>query len=218
MLTRLRVKNFKNLVDTDVAFGPFTCIAGANGVGKSNLFDAIVFLHDLAECPIVEAAARVRDPGARSGDVRALFSKTAAGQATRMSFEADFIVPRSVTDDFGRKAKPSITFLKYKVALCLRVEGSADKDRIELTNEELTYIQIGTATKQLGFQNSLRFRKSVISGRRYVPLISTDQDVVSFIRMVVQAGVHLMCRRDRHQNDSWWNQYRFASNRSSRTA
>jgi len=26
MLTRLRVKGFKNLVDVEVRFGPFTCI------------------------------------------------------------------------------------------------------------------------------------------------------------------------------------------------
>jgi len=45
MLTRLIVSGFKNLVDVDVRFGPFTtCVAGANGVGKSNLFDAIRFL------------------------------------------------------------------------------------------------------------------------------------------------------------------------------
>ena len=49
MLTRLRVSGFKNLVDVDVRFGPFTCIAGANGVGKSNLFDAIALLSALAD-------------------------------------------------------------------------------------------------------------------------------------------------------------------------
>ena len=43
MLTRLKVDGFKNLVGVDVRFGPFTCIAGANGIGKSNLFDAIHF-------------------------------------------------------------------------------------------------------------------------------------------------------------------------------
>jgi AAA15 family ATPase/GTPase len=37
VLTRLRVSGFKNLVGVDVRFGPFTCIVGANGVGKSNL-------------------------------------------------------------------------------------------------------------------------------------------------------------------------------------
>jgi len=34
MLTRLIVSGFKNLVDVDVRFGPFTRVAGANGVGK----------------------------------------------------------------------------------------------------------------------------------------------------------------------------------------
>lgn len=49
MLTRLTVNGFKNLIGVDVRFGPFTCIAGANGVGKSNLFDAIRFLSALSE-------------------------------------------------------------------------------------------------------------------------------------------------------------------------
>ena len=44
MLTRLQVDGFKNLAAVDVRFGPFTCVAGPNGVGKSELFDAITFL------------------------------------------------------------------------------------------------------------------------------------------------------------------------------
>lgn len=47
MATRLVVRGFKNL-DVDVRFGPFTCIAGPNGVGKSNVFDAIALLSALA--------------------------------------------------------------------------------------------------------------------------------------------------------------------------
>ncbi len=66
MLTRLKVSGFKNLVDVDVRFGPFTCVAGANGVGKSNLFDAIRFLSAIADCPLIEAALSVRDEGGRT--------------------------------------------------------------------------------------------------------------------------------------------------------
>jgi len=72
MLTRLKVDGFKNLVGVDVRFGPFTCIAGANGVGKSNLFDAVRFL-SLAANPnysLLEAAQRVRDESGRNTDVR----------------------------------------------------------------------------------------------------------------------------------------------------
>ena len=49
MLTRLYVSGFKNLVDTEIRFGPLTCIAGPNGVGKSSVFDAIHFLSLLAD-------------------------------------------------------------------------------------------------------------------------------------------------------------------------
>lgn len=41
MLTRLEVRGFKNLRHLTVELGPFTCIAGPNGVGKSSLFDAV---------------------------------------------------------------------------------------------------------------------------------------------------------------------------------
>ena len=38
MLTKLEVDGFKNLVGLHVDFGAFTCIAGPNAVGKSNVF------------------------------------------------------------------------------------------------------------------------------------------------------------------------------------
>ena len=40
MLTRLEVDGFKNLLDLNIELGAFTCIAGPNGTGKSNVFDA----------------------------------------------------------------------------------------------------------------------------------------------------------------------------------
>lgn len=56
VLTRLQVDGFKNLGGVDLRFGPFTCVAGPNGVGKSNLFDAIGFLAALASRPLAEAS------------------------------------------------------------------------------------------------------------------------------------------------------------------
>lgn len=55
MLTRMKITGFKNLVDVDVRFGPFTCIAGVNWVGKLNLFDAIMFMSALADKPLLAA-------------------------------------------------------------------------------------------------------------------------------------------------------------------
>jgi AAA15 family ATPase/GTPase len=72
MLTRLKPDWFKNLVDVEVRLGPVTCIAGANGVGKSNLFDAITFLSALADRPLIDASRSVRDDDARTIDLYSL--------------------------------------------------------------------------------------------------------------------------------------------------
>ncbi|MCS7039538.1 MAG: AAA family ATPase, partial [Caldilineales bacterium] len=92
MLTRLKVSGFKNLVDVDVHFGPFTCVAGANGTGKSNLFDAIQFLSKLADNPLLNAALSVRSEGGRTGDLRHLFHRVGDRFTDRMTFEAEMIV------------------------------------------------------------------------------------------------------------------------------
>jgi predicted ATPase len=176
MLTRLRVRGFKNLVDVDIPFGPFTCFAGLNAVGKSNVFDALMFLRDLAEFPVIEAAARVRDPLRKSGDVRALFTLRATGRVERMSFEVDLIVPRVVQDDFGRKATPVATFLNYKVSFrLLDIESPSDAE-IQLEQEQLNYVSSSQAKDRLGFPHSVSFRRSVVAGpgKRTVPFITTD--------------------------------------------
>lgn len=176
MLTRLRIRGFKNLVDTEIRFGPFTCFAGANAVGKSNVFDALMFLRDLTEYPIVEAAARVRDPVRKSGDVRALFTRRSSSSMNRMSFEVDLIVPRIVTDDFGRKAAPVATFLNYTISFSLVELGSPGEPEIQLEREELNYVPSSQAKERLGFPQAAGFRKSVVTGpgKRTVPFITTE--------------------------------------------
>src|SRR5208282_4223214 len=120
MLTRLKVNGFKNLVDVDVRFGPFTCITGANGVGKSNLFDAIAFLSALADKPLIDAAKSIRDDEGRASDIRSLFHRVGDSYAEEMSLEAEMIVPEKGVDDLGQEAKAKITFLRYLVKIGFR--------------------------------------------------------------------------------------------------
>lgn len=165
MLTRIRLQGFKSFEDAEVRFGPFTCIAGANGVGKSNLFDAIQFLRDLSEFPIIEAAARVRDPAGKRGDVRAIFMQ-GVYPPPDVKIEAEFIVPEKVYDDFNREAIPAATFLRYKLHLRYVEAGDKISERIELLEESLTYIQKGDARGELGFPCSPEFRDSAIKNKR----------------------------------------------------
>jgi len=174
MLTRLKVSGFKNLVDVDVRFGPFTCIAGPNGVGKSNLFDAILFLAALADDTLFNAALSVRDDGGRTTDIRSLFHRVGGEYAKEMSFEAEMIVPRHGTDGLGQKASAGITFLRYAAAIALRGNQTPlSSGPLELVREKLDYVKIGDVPRYLKFPHSPTWRKSVIQGRRSAPFIST---------------------------------------------
>lgn len=190
MLTRLKVSGFKNLVDVDVRFGPFTCIAGANGVGKSNLFDAISFLSALADKPLIEAAMSVRDEGGRTSDIRSLFHHVGDTFDSEMSFEAEMIVPPEGRDDLGQQAEAGITFLKYSLVLTYRADdGLKVHGSLELLKEELVHINLGDARRNLLFQHKPVWRGSAIKGRRTSAFISTELEGKSLIIKRHQDGV-----------------------------
>lgn len=176
MLTRLRVSGFKNLVDVDVRFGPFTCIAGPNAVGKSNLFDAIRFLSALADRPLLEAALSVRDEGGRTTDLRSIFYRVGEHLEDRISFEVEMIVPPTGQDDLGQRAQASITFLRYSLDLAYRSEdANRPLGGLELIREELVQINKGDAASHLLFRHRPPWRSSAVRGPgRRSPFISTE--------------------------------------------
>ena len=176
MLTRLKVSNFKNLVDVDLYLGPFTCVVGPNGVGKSNLFDAIRFLSALANHTLMEAAAAVRDQDSRTPHVRDLFHRVGDHYAERITFEAEMIVPRRAIDDLGQEAEASITFLRYSLELAYReTDDSLVRGNLAIVKEELVHITQRDAPQHLSFPHSAKdWRKSAVCGKRNAPyFIST---------------------------------------------
>jgi len=48
MLTRLQLHDFKNYQSAALPLGPFTVLCGLNAAGKSNVCDALRFLHGIA--------------------------------------------------------------------------------------------------------------------------------------------------------------------------
>jgi predicted ATPase len=169
MLTRLKVRGFKSLEDVDIRFGPLTCIAGVNGVGKSNLFDAIAFLQRLAEMPILEAVRGVRNSG-----VTSLFTQTKTARAQTMEFEAEMLIEAAVADDFGRPARPGATYLRYRLALQYVPGGDDYAEGIALVSESLSGLPKAALAKALGFATSKAFLTSVHRGAGAVDFIRTD--------------------------------------------
>lgn len=183
MLTRLKVNGFKNLVDVDVWFGPFTCVAGANGVGKSNLFDAITFLSALSEKPLMEAALSVRSEGGRSGDLRSIFHRVGDQTTEEMTLEAEMLIPESGVDDLGQEARAATTFLRYLLRLGIGPSGLC------IRHEELTHITQGNARGHLPFPHSPAWRRSVVQGRRTSSFISTEtREGVTYIKLHQDLG------------------------------
>ncbi len=182
MITRLQISGFKNLNEVDLYFGPFTCIAGANGSGKSNLFDAIRFLSALAsdKNTLMQAAATVRD-NRRAADVRSLFHRVGETRKDRMRFGVEMIVQGTASDDLGQKADASITFLRYELELGLRTDPDTEGPSLEILHEALLPIkQSDVASKsdpKLPFPHSAsKWRSSVIQGaRRRSLFISTTE-------------------------------------------
>ena len=178
MLLRLEVDGFKNLVDFSASFGPFNCIAGENGVGKSNVFDAIQFLSLIADRSLLEAARAVRSSSHDGvGEPEHLF--TVGVSDRRMRFAVEMVVPSQVSDDFGMVVEPTITLLRYEVEVgYAEPDGPVRHGRLVVEREELRHINRGDAHKHLRFPNNVRdFRNAIVLGeRRTGKFISTPDD------------------------------------------
>lgn len=177
MLVRLEVDGFKNLLGFTAELGPFTCVAGPNGTGKSNVFDAIRFLSLLADHPLEEAARRVRGPTAGPPAPEELFWTDGVARTAEMRFAAELLVEGEARDDFGRPVSPSATLLRYELALGLAPPaGPGDPGRLVLRHEALHHVNKGDAHRHLRFPHSAgRFREAMVHNHRSGgALISTE--------------------------------------------
>ena len=169
MLTRIEVDGFKNLVDFSLDFGPYTCIAGENGVGKSNIFDAIRFLSLLTDHTIIQSALQIRSSEEGTGEIAELFFAANGETRARITLVAEMIVGKQVVDDFGRPGVPSSTFLRYEVAFRRETPSASSGllGGLVLEYEDLRHIPMKNAPERLRFpHNRQSFRSDVIYNKR----------------------------------------------------
>jgi len=172
MITKLEVDGFKNLVDFTIDFGPFTCIAGPNSAGKSNIFDAIQFLAFLTDYTITEAALKIRGADLDTANIRDLFWTDGTNRRDWFRIATEMIIDGHVIDDFGRPAEASSTFLRYDITIRY-APPSPDTGllgRLVLEEEQLKYITQGDAWKRMRFPHSAeKFRNSAVRNARRTP-------------------------------------------------
>lgn len=178
MITRLEADGFKNLVDFAVDLGPFTCIAGPNGVGKSNIYDAILFLSLLADRGLEDAALRVRGVDPETSDISDLFWTDGVKRVSEFLLAVEMLIEEQVDDDFGRKTEASSTFLRYEVRIGYEPpERRGTLGEVKLLSESLDKINKQEAGSHLRFPHHAKlFRQNVVVNRRFAksPYISTE--------------------------------------------
>lgn len=151
MLTRFEVSGFKNLRDVVVDFGPFTCIAGPNGVGKSNLFDAIQLLSALSRTPFSRAFGEIRAGGGQRGTVRSMLSPRVLAGEENLRLAAELIVPGTTeiahrspfmtTGAVRRNVRLHNTFLRYEIELSVD-DSDGVAPRLGIVRESLAPLRM----------------------------------------------------------------------------
>ena len=117
MITRIEIDGFKTFQDFKLELTPFQVIVGPNGVGKSNLFDAMRLLSRLADDDLRSAFGELR------GEVGELFTMIPDGlpvPCTRLA--AEMLVEPTVQDSWGAQATIRFTRLRYELEVYRRAD------------------------------------------------------------------------------------------------
>lgn len=167
MLTRIEIDGFKTFRDFSLDVPPFLVILGRNAAGKSNIFDALLFLGLIADESILEAARRTR------GDVAELFHRQSDGtRLNRMRFGVEVLLDRHVTDAFGDRSRVSHSRVRYDVSIELRETSSGERPFVY--NESVSLIRRDTDSWMKQFAPSMRRALATYSSRSSADLLKTD--------------------------------------------
>lgn len=130
MLTRIEIDGFKSFQDFSLDLAPFMVILGPNATGKSNLFDAIRLLSQLAAVDLRSAMQGMR------GEVDELFRALPRLEprcvasphgyggvdlgtelASRMRFAVEVLIEPEIRDPWGAAQTLKHTRIRYEVTL-----------------------------------------------------------------------------------------------------
>jgi predicted ATPase len=131
MITQIEIDGFKSFKDFKVELAPFQVIVGANGSGKSNLFDALQLLGRLASHDLLEAFQGVQ------GEANDLFLKGFEEEPEkRMFFAVEMLLDHEVENDLGQHVTLQYTRLRYEVDIITRVNREG-LDQFSVNHEAL---------------------------------------------------------------------------------
>ncbi len=137
MITCIELDGFKSFQNFKLELSPFQVIIGANGAGKSNLFDALRLLSHLANADLRTAFQDLR------GEAGELFTSLPDGRSVdHMSLAVEMFVERQVQDSWGAQAELKYPRLRYELSISRRTD-ERNLERLYVDRESLVPIQRG---------------------------------------------------------------------------
>lgn len=181
MLTRLEIDGFKSFEELDIELAPFTAVLGNNAAGKSNLFDVVQLLSNLATRDVAEAFKDMR------GEPLELFRKTATGHARKIRLAVEVLVDPVVRDPWGSEVKLTHTRIRYEVTLERR-ETKPGIARIQVAHEAVFPIMRKDDRWADVMQPSKAFRAAYLKYTRQKPWLTTEDKPEGLTFSVHQDG------------------------------
>ena len=185
MITYIKINGFKSFHNFEMEFLPFTIIAGTNASGKSNLFDVLILLSNLAQTDNIKKAFKDQ-----RGEFLELFTQYAENEhAKEMHFIVEMLVNKEVTDAWGGKATLKYTRLRYELKIQRFTNDSGVED-IEVSYEHLATIKHSEDKWIKNIPKEYRdiWRPKVSTGKRQIPYMNTVDSGISTVE-VRQDGV-----------------------------
>ncbi len=186
MITRIEIDGFKTFKNFKMEFTPFIVVAGTNASGKSNLFDAMKLLSNLAEMDLKTAFNNVN----LRGEAREQFAQYPNGEfSNEIKFAVEMLLNTNITDNWGEKSTLKYTRLRYELEI-ERKRNSKGFDDLFITHEVLKPIKhqedkwINKNVEKKLIEN----RRPKVSGRRGIPYISTEEKNNTKIIRIPQDG------------------------------
>lgn len=173
MITFIEIDGFKTFSNFKMEFTWLTVVAGTNASGKSNLFDALKLLSNLAETDIKTAF----NNNNLRGDAYEQFSQYNNGEfANKMSFAVELLLDISISDNWGEEATLKYTRLRYEIEI-ERKRNTRGFDDLFITHEVLKPIRHKEDNwiKNNISKKKIIYRRPKVIGRRAIPYILTEQ-------------------------------------------
>lgn len=168
MLTRLEIDGFKTFEKLSIDLTPFTAIVGNNAAGKSNLFDVIQLLSNLATKDVAEAVKEMR------GEPLELFRQTEAGRSKQIRLIAEVLVDPVVRDPWGSEVRLTHTRMRYEVTLEWR-EPRPGIPRIQVAHEAVYPLMKKNDAWAARLNASKPFKATYLKYARQKPWLTTEE-------------------------------------------